>query len=84
MSKRKKKQSFAEWYAGWEKHIKGQPYVDKCTSGYGSNPQGFSCGVCGHFRPPSACTVVEGEIKAEDCCNLFASATFRSPCRETR
>lgn len=58
--------------------------VSKCASGYGANSRGFSCGVCSHFMPPNACAIVEGEIKPADCCNLFDSLTFRSPCKRRR
>lgn len=53
----------------------------KCASGYGSNPAGFYCGVCKHFRS-GACAIVEGPIRSNDCCNLFDSATFRLRCRK--
>ena len=49
--------------------------VPKPNAGYGSNPLGFSCGVCMYFRN-GTCILVEGRVKAKDCCNLFNSSTY--------
>ncbi len=51
--------------------------IPKHNAGYGSNPLGFSCGVCMYFRD-GACILVEGMIKSKDCCNLFNSRTYKS------
>jgi|WetSurMetagenome_2_1015567.scaffolds.fasta_scaffold156605_3 hypothetical protein len=51
--------------------------IPKSNAGYGSNPAGFSCGVCMYFRANS-CVLVEGLIKAKNCCNLFNSQTYRA------
>jgi hypothetical protein len=51
--------------------------VPKSNAGYGSNPFGFSCGVCMYFKN-NTCALVEGSIKPKDCCNLFNSATYRA------
>lgn len=50
--------------------------IPKHNAGYGSNPLGFSCGVCMYFRK-GICNIVEGPIKAQDCCNLFDSSTYK-------
>ena len=50
--------------------------VTKHSAGYGSNPYGFSCGVCMYFKK-GECLRVAGKIRAKDCCNLFNSNTYR-------
>lgn len=50
--------------------------IPKSKAGYGSNPLGFSCGVCMYFRN-GTCVLVEGRVKSKDCCNLFNSNTYK-------
>lgn len=51
--------------------------VQKYAAGYGSNPYGFSCGVCMYFIKSGTCKLVDGKIVTKDCCNLFNSSTFK-------
>lgn len=50
--------------------------IPKYSAGYGSNPLGFSCGVCMYFRK-GTCILVDGAIRPQDCCNLFNSSTYK-------
>lgn len=55
----------------------------KHLAGYASNIYGFKCGVCKHYTTNNACTIVEGKILPQDCCNLFDSKTFK-PARKAK
>ena len=54
-------------YGGWE-----GPYVWKSTAYYRDQPNGPQfCGRCVHFRPPSACQIVEPPISPSGWCRFF-------------
>lgn len=38
---------------------------------YSKGMKSAKCGICEHFRPPSACTEVAGKIEADMWCKLF-------------
>lgn len=44
--------------------------VSKGDAGYEEDGP-YSCKRCRNFRPPGACTIVEGKIEPDECCNLW-------------
>lgn len=49
--------------------------IPKAQAGFQKTPKGsHKCGNCSHFEPSkNACTVVQGEIDADNWCQLWAA-----------
>jgi hypothetical protein len=50
--------------------------LTKVISGYLPPEDGpFECENCHYFKKPNSCEIVEGDIDAEGCCNLFTETS---------
>lgn len=47
--------------------------LTKAQVSYGPGKPDEHCGICIHFRRPSSCTIVEGDIDWRDWCRKFVA-----------
>jgi hypothetical protein len=45
---------------------------------YGEGEWGHNCGICAHFRDNGLCTMVIGDIKADDGCRIFEKSLLET------
>jgi hypothetical protein len=61
------------WATARASRVEAATKVTQVMAGYQTSPKGEAkCATCGHFRAPSSCELVEGQISPDGWCKFYA------------